>query len=739
MSEENRDGSSSPKVGQRWPLPRIERDPTETIELSDLLTRDLTTSGSFDIRGDIWATTFGKLLQALPVAAVLIDEDHSVAAANQACGRISREYAGIVNSKFASLFPDGAQADAAQALLEEVLSTRKPRIHHSIIQIADSKRWVRMNCRVLRIANEKFVLVLAEDLTPEKKEILLQQRHNEELSKEIVQRKNAERALRESQEMLKDFLDRANDLIQIVHSDGHFLFTNYAWRETLGYSEEDIQSLSFFDIVHPDHVSHCRQLFQRVMSGESVSNVEAVFVTREGKPIVVEGNVNCRYEDGKPASTRGIFRDITERKRAEEDLRSALAIAQKLRAEAEAANRTKSEFLANMSHEIRTPMNAIVGMTNLALDTELTAEQHQYLDAVKVSADSLLRLLDDILNISKIEAGKLELAGIDFALRQCVADAMAMLSWHAHAKGLELVQDISPDVPDAVVGDPGRLRQVLVNLMGNAIKFTERGQVVVKVQSESESANEVHVHFSVTDTGIGIPSETRQIIFDAFVQADTSTTRKYGGTGLGLAVASRLVQMMGGRIWVESEVNKGSTFHFTVALGLQRESTQPSRTMAPTELKSLRGLVVDDSAESGRKSKRRLHILLAEDNKINRLVVVHLLKKTGHTVSVVENGKEVVSAVEKDAFDLILMDIEMPEMDGLEATKAIREREKTEGKHVPIVAMTAYAMEGDKERFLKSGMDGYLAKPINSADLLEAIQRVAERLEERDESLPQIG
>jgi PAS domain S-box-containing protein len=675
-----------------------------------------------------------------------------------------------------------------------------------------------------------------------------------ELEQEVADRQRAQEALHESEGRIRLLLDSTAEAIYGIDREGRCTFCNPATLRLLGHEKGDaLLGKEMHGAIHHSHpdgtpypAADC-QIFNSLRRGEGFHSDDEVFWRADGTSFPVEYWAYPIRKEGEAVGAVVTFLDITERKRAQAALLEA-------KEAAEAASRAKSEFLANMSHEIRTPMNGIIGMTELALDTALTVEQRNYLNLVKSSADSLLHGINDILDFSKIEAGKLELEKTEFEIRDLLRDTLKTLAQRADQKSLEICTRVSPSVPKFLIGDPTRLRQLVVNLVGNAIKFTEEGNVILDAELEERTGDEVQLHISVSDTGMGIPLEKQHIIFESFAQADGSTTRRFGGTGLGLTISRQLVELMGGRMWVESEVGKGSTFHFTCKFQQGTATASDQERIAGHSLPGLNVLVVDKNpvnrkifsemltnwrmnptlADGGagaleilgaaqksghafpvvlldalmpkvdgfqvlqriqanpslagavimllygdrrladtascrelgvmqcltkpvgqselldailvalglgvveeqliestlrvpeKPKGRPLNILLSEDNPVNQKLAIRLLEKAGHRVTLASTGSEALAAWEDagvPGFDVVLMDIQMPEMDGMEATAAIRNREKGSGKHIPILAMTAHAMRGDKERCLASGMDGYVSKPIHPAGLFAEIER----------------
>ncbi|MBZ5562314.1 MAG: PAS domain S-box protein [Acidobacteriia bacterium] len=768
--------------------------------------------------------TLRAVIEASPVAIVALASDGTVLKWNPAAERIFGWTEEEVLGRFLPTVPEDKH-DEFKTLRERVLAgipvndvqLRRLRKDGSVVDIS-------VSTSAIHDAKGKAMAIVA-------------------VMEDITERKRAEEQLRK----LSQAVEQSPACVVITDAQGSIEYVNPRFTELSGYSRDEAMgkkpSILKSGQTPPQTYRH---LWETITSGREWRG-EFRNKTKSGKLYWESAIISpVRNEQGEITHFLGVKENITERKRAEQELRKA-------KEAAEVANCAKSEFLANMSHEIRTPMNGIIGMTELALDTDLNPEQREYMEMVRASADSLLTLINDILDFSKIEAGKFSLDVTEFELIDHLDSTLKSLAPRAHQKGLEMTYTVAPEVPRGLLGDPTRLRQILVNLIGNAVKFTERGEIAVSVEMQSILDNQAVLHFSVADTGIGIPPDKQQLIFQAFSQADSSTTRKYGGTGLGLAITSHLVGLMGGRIWVESEIGRGSTFHFTAHFGLQNVATAPSPGVGAVDLTSMPVLVVDDNptnrrildsmlrhwnmkptlADGGaqglelmaehkragepiplvlidammpemdgftlaqkikqdpalagatimmltsagqrgdaarcrelgigaylikpirqselldailmtlgkpaqgkprpglvtrhslRQTRRRLHILLAEDNLVNRELAVRLLEKSGHTVVTAGNGENAVELLEDPArqeFDLVLMDVQMPVMDGLQATRMIREKEGASGKHLPIIAMTAHALKGDRERCLEAGMDGYIAKPISRTKLFDAIE-----------------
>ncbi len=513
-----------------------------------------------------------------------------------------------------------------------------------------------------------------------------------------------EMSITAARQRLEAVFGNISDALFTINADGMIESVNAAAVERIGHAEHELIG-GFINQVLPEWG-------QRVLDdrGDKLS-FETIALRADGSRFPVDVTLSRFMLNGLPYRI-AVLRDITPRKEAEAAMRRA-------RDAAEAANRLKSEFLANMSHEIRTPMNGVIGMTELALDTDLTEEQREYLTLAHSSARHLLSIINDILDFSKIEAGMLNIAPTPFPLRSLLAETLAPFEARAREKGLSLTMEIGGDVPAYIEADPNRLRQVLVNLVGNAVKFTEIGRVVVRVGRPDAGDGEDGLRIEVQDSGIGIATEKLESIFGAFSQADGSIGRNYGGTGLGLSISRRLVELMGGSIGVESEPGAGARFHFTI----------PYRPVPESRLRAESGSVArpveqTDSGEEAPAPPTGLRVLLAEDNPVNRKLAVKLLERRGHVVEVAENGALALDKWRDGGFDLILMDMMMPEMDGLEATRRIRAEEAAGGGHVAIVAMTASAMVGDRERCLAAGMDGYVSKPVRADDLHREIGRV---------------
>jgi PAS domain S-box-containing protein len=734
---------------------------------------------------------------------------------------------------------------------QEVIRSGRPKFipQESLIDAHGNLRFLQTTKIPFTAAGSdtRAVLGMAMDITSLKHaEDALREAHAE-LEKNVQQRTmelaQAIEELKQERYLLHTLMDNLPHNIYFKDLASRFIRINRAMANFFGLADPaQAVGKTDMDFFTTEHALQALEDEQQILrSGKPVIDKEEKETWGDGRATWASTTKMPLCDDeGRIVGTFGLSRDITERKQAEAALQAA-------KEAAESANRAKSAFLANMSHEIRTPMNAILGMTELVLDTPLSSQQREFLLTVQDSAESLLAVINDILDFSKIEAGKLTLDCRLFDLRESLGDTMKSLAVRAHAKRLELAYHIHPEVPTLVHGDANRMRQVVVNLVGNAVKFTDHGEVLLDVNCESQSDEEVLLHFAVSDTGIGIPSHKLDAIFGAFEQADNSTTRRYGGTGLGLAISARLTNLMGGRIWVESEMGQGSTFHFTARFRRAEEDVELQADVEPPLLQGLRVLVVDDSQTNRRilvemlrnwglvpvavaaapealealqhmreagqpftlvltdadmpeidgfalaeaikrdaqlgstvimmlssadrpgepaecerrgivchllkpvkqselleairlalgthaaeeaeaaahiapaQAVRPLRILVAEDSLVNQKLAINLLQRQGHAVVIANNGREAVAKWESQRYDLILMDVQMPEMDGLEATARIREKEQASSRHIPIIAMTAHAMAGDRQRCLESGMDDYVSKPIRAKELFAKI------------------
>jgi PAS domain S-box-containing protein len=793
-----------------------------------------------------------KVLATIADVILTVDADGFIRMVNPKARRLlGYKEEELVHEPISSLL-DSRNQEIFQSCLRELQEGRKELESRVITLTSRSGEWIATSCNLSPILDWKGNVLGAVIACRDMRDIVK--------SEKIIRAQ--EEALRDTEERYRALFDRSLFCVFVHDFEGNFLDANGAALNLLGYGKEEIRDLNIASLVSGDQIGAVLQDVERRLRGESETGPRTHKLRRkDGSYVWVETDACILYRQGKPYAMQGIARDITERIRAEEQLRNhhlrleqAIQEARQMALRAEVASQAKSEFLANMSHEIRTPMNGVIGMTGLLLETELTREQREYAEATRSSAESLMCIINDILDFSKIEAGQMELEILDFDLRSMVEDVTDMLAVRAHDKGLELGCLLRPEVPSLVRGDPGRVRQILTNLAGNAVKFTEQGEVFIRVSLDRETETRAVVRFEVIDTGIGIPESARDRLFKSFSQVDTSITRRYGGTGLGLAISKKLTGMMGGQIGVESREGGGSTFWFTVELEKQAEGREPAP-VVPEDVRGQRILIVDDhptnrlvlrellnswgcrhdeaadgpgaldklrrGMEEGdpyrialvdmqmpgmdgktlglriredpclsatllimltsvgqrgeiadlqrigfaayltkpvRKSqlydciatvlgvsregevrrerpmvtrhtlvedkKKRFRILVAEDNAVNQKVALRILERLGFRADAVADGREAVRALETIPYDLVLMDVQMPEMNGFEATRWIRDpRSDVRNHDVPIIAMTAHAMKGDREKCLAAGMTDYVSKPVTPLALSEVLRK----------------
>jgi PAS domain S-box-containing protein len=572
---------------------------------------------------------------------------------------------------------------------------------------------------------------LSESLHRERRRVIAEERRQTEAAQRDsedrcrkAERKRAEESLRESEERFRGTFENA--AVGIIHCDpqGRFLRVNQRYCAILGYSREELLGMCIKDVTYPDDMPGTAARVAALVRGDiRCYSEEKRDIRKDGSIIWINIWVSLQRDaSGAPSHLIGVMQDISKRKALEDENRQAKELA-------EAANRAKDEFLANVSHEIRTPMNAILGLTELALDSPLSDELRQSLRTVKSAAHHLMGLINDLLDFSKIEAGKMAIDPAPFCLRSTLQDTLRALAVRADNKGLKLVSHVQPEIPDRLVGDAGRLRQILLNLIGNALKFTESGEVVVRagldgdpLRASGSPEGPVGLRIAVSDTGIGIPKDKQEAIFRAFEQADNSTTRRYGGTGLGLTISARLVALMGGAITVESQPGRGSTFAFTARF--ERQPCPPCTDGKPQSASLSSAAVKPSSQGVSAPASPPLRILVAEDNEFNSQLLEQLLVRRNHRVRLANNGRDAIALVEAGGFDLLFLDIHMPEMDGFQVIESIRAHERTTGGHLPVVALTARSRNADRESCLAAGMDDFLAKPFRAVDLWATIDRI---------------
>lgn len=656
------------------------------------------------------------VLQACGALVVVVDGEGRIVFCNRAFEQVTGYSGGELHGKrfFDVLVsPDGR--DQSRKRLEANISARAPS--------AFENEWITKSGERRRISFSNVPILSKNGDAP----------YYITTGIDITERLRADKELLKSETQFRSIWEASCEAMFLTDAAGVILKVNRAFANLVEAEPADLEGKNIASLFRPEEGEKLRKdLEARYASDGAKATLEHELHFAAGRCGFYENSVTCVDIPGQSAQMLCILRDVTEQRRNAEELARAKEAAEAVNRELIAANRNleetgrlaremadraealsaaKSDFLANMSHEVRTPLNGILGMTGLALETELASDQREYLELVKSSAEALLSLVNDVLDFSKYEVGKLALDCVEFSLRGLVRDVLRPLALRASVGGLLFESVIEDQLPDRLVGDPLRIGQILRNLAGNAIKFTNEGRISVRVRPQAIDGRKVTLLFSVADTGIGIPAEKHRLIFEPFTQADGSTTRKFGGTGLGLSICSGLVELMEGRIWVESEVGRGSTFFVTITLDI---ATPPDGT--------------EPAVSGNHRAKRNLRILVAEDNGVNQRLATRLLEREGHSVTIAASGDEALAMFERHQFDhpydLIFMDVQMPELDGLQTTVRIRQMERGSGQHVPIVAMTAQAAESDRLRCLESGMDAYVTKPVNVPELLKMIESV---------------